>query len=191
MWWIATNLVLKTKEISFLTILETRSLKSSYGSTTLLQSAQGENSFLVSSSFWAVSIFWLVSIQAYRVYLDNPGSYILISSHLQRSFFKKKKGNLYKFQGLGPVISGWPLFSLLYFILFFVFSRAIPEACGGSQARGLIRATVAGLHHSHSIVGSELCLWPTPQLTATCQILNPLNEARYRTRNLMVPSQIH
>ena len=36
-----------------------------------------------------------------------------------------------------------------------------------SQARGLIRAAAAGLHHSHSNTGSELCLWPTPQLTAT------------------------
>ena len=38
--------------------------------------------------------------------------------------------------------------------------------------------------------GSEPCLQPTPQLTQR-QILNPLSEARGRTRNLMVPSQIH
>ena len=40
-------------------------------------------------------------------------------------------------------------------------------AYGGSQARGLIRAVAAGLHHSHSNSGSELRLRPTPQLTAT------------------------
>ena len=61
----------------------------------------------------------------------------------------------------------------LYFCLFvclfclFAFSRAVPAAYGGSQARGLIRAADASLHHSHSNVGSELRLRPTPQLTAT------------------------
>ena len=38
---------------------------------------------------------------------------------------------------------------------------------GGSQARGPIGAIAAGLHQSHSTVGSELCLRPTLQLTAT------------------------
>ena len=38
---------------------------------------------------------------------------------------------------------------------------------GGSQARGQIGATAAGLYHSHSNSGSELHLPPTPQLTAT------------------------
>ena len=49
---------------------------------------------------------------------------------------------------------------------FFGLIRAIPEAYGGSQARGRIRATSAGLYHSHSSAGSELCLRPTPQLRA-------------------------
>ena len=48
----------------------------------------------------------------------------------------------------------------------FVFSRALPMAYGGSQARGLIRAVAAGLGHSHSSVGSELHLRSTPQITA-------------------------
>ena len=42
-----------------------------------------------------------------------------------------------------------------------------PEACGGSQARGWIRATAAGLHHSHSNARSEPHLRPAPQLTVT------------------------
>ena len=33
--------------------------------------------------------------------------------------------------------------------------RAAPAAHGGSQARGLIGATAAGLHHSHSNTRSE------------------------------------
>ena len=53
------------------------------------------------------------------------------------------------------------------FFFLFVFSRAAPEAYGGSQARGQIGATAAGLHHSHSNARSELHLRPTPQLRAT------------------------
>ena len=49
----------------------------------------------------------------------------------------------------------------------FAISRATPVAYGGSQARGLIGAVAAGLHQSHSNVGSEPHLQPTPQLTAT------------------------
>ena len=57
---------------------------------------------------------------------------------------------------------------IYFYVLFlsFVFFRAALMAYGGSQARGLIRATAAGLHHSHSHSNnntrSELCL----QLTA-------------------------
>ena len=52
------------------------------------------------------------------------------------------------------------------FFFFWLF-RAPPAACGGSQARGQIRATASGLHHSHSNTGSEPHPWPTPQLMAT------------------------
>ena len=52
------------------------------------------------------------------------------------------------------------------FFFFFAFSRAVPMAYGGSQARGLIGAVAAGLHHNHSNAGSEPRLRPTPQLTA-------------------------
>ena len=45
--------------------------------------------------------------------------------------------------------------------------RATHSAYGGSQARGLIGAVAAGLHHSHSNTRSKLHLRPTPQLTAT------------------------
>ena len=53
-------------------------------------------------------------------------------------------------------------FSFFSFLLF----RAAPAAYGGSQARGWIRGTVAGLYHSHSHARSEPCLWAIPQLTA-------------------------
>ena len=51
--------------------------------------------------------------------------------------------------------------------ILFAISWAAPVAYGGSQARGLIGAIAAGLHHSHSNVGSYPHLQPTPQLTAT------------------------
>ena len=54
-----------------------------------------------------------------------------------------------------------------FLCFFFAFSRATPLAYGGSQARGLIGAVAAGLCHSHSNMGSEPRLRPTPQLTAT------------------------
>ena len=50
-------------------------------------------------------------------------------------------------------LCGWT--SLFFFFRSFCLSRATPAAYGGSQARGLIRAVAAGLHHSHSNTGSE------------------------------------
>ena len=55
---------------------------------------------------------------------------------------------------------------ILFIYLFQGLFRAAPEAYRGSQARGPIRAVTADLHHSHSNMGSQLCLQPTPQLTA-------------------------
>ena len=52
------------------------------------------------------------------------------------------------------------LISLFLFLLF----RAAPVACGGSQARGQIRAAAASLCQSHSIAESKP---PIPQLLAT------------------------
>ena len=43
---------------------------------------------------------------------------------------------------------------------------AAPTAYGGSQAMGPIRAVANGLCHSHSNVGSKLCIPTTPQLKA-------------------------
>ena len=37
----------------------------------------------------------------------------------------------------------------------FCLFRAAPAAYGGSQARGLVGAVAAGLHHSHSNAGSQ------------------------------------
>ena len=54
--------------------------------------------------------------------------------------------------------------SLLFFI--FAFPRATPAACGGSQARGLIRAIASGLCYSHSNARSNPHLRPTPQVMA-------------------------
>ena len=58
------------------------------------------------------------------------------------------------------------------FILFYLFGgervlfRTAPMAFGISQARGQIGATAASLNHSHSNMGSEPHLQPTPQLMA-------------------------
>ena len=60
---------------------------------------------------------------------------------------------------------------MFFFVFLFVFylfaiSWAAPETYGGSQARGQIGAVAADLCQSHSNVGSELPLRPTPQLRA-------------------------
>ena len=57
-------------------------------------------------------------------------------------------------------------FFIFLIFFFFLLFRAAPTAYGSSQARGRIRATAAGLCHSHNNAGSKPCLWPTPQLTA-------------------------
>ena len=44
---------------------------------------------------------------------------------------------------------------------FLCLFRAASVTYGHSQSRGLIGATAASLHHSHSNVRSKLCLWPT------------------------------
>ena len=56
---------------------------------------------------------------------------------------------------------------LFMYVFIYLLFRAAPSACGGSQAKGLIEAIAASLCQGHSNVGSEPCLWPTPQLTAT------------------------
>jgi len=58
-------------------------------------------------------------------------------------------------------------FFFFFFFVLFAISWVAPAAYGGSQARGLIGAVATGLHQSHSNMGSEPCLQPTPQLTAT------------------------
>jgi len=55
---------------------------------------------------------------------------------------------------------------IILLLCLFAFSGATPGAYGGSQARGLIRAVAASLHHSQSNAGSEPHLRPIPQLMA-------------------------
>ena len=62
------------------------------------------------------------------------------------------------------------VFFLFCFVLFcfrFAISWATATAYGDSQAMGPTGAAATGPHQSHSNAGSEPCLRPTPQLTAT------------------------
>ena len=67
-----------------------------------------------------------------------------------------------------PIFLCW-LIVLLFVSLkfFFCLLRVTPVAYGGSQDRGLIRATAAGLHQSHSNARSEPHLQPTVKLKTT------------------------
>ena len=60
-------------------------------------------------------------------------------------------------------IMSWPK----KILFFFFFLGLHPWHMEDSQAKGLIRAVAAGLHHSHSNGRSEPCLQPTPQPMAT------------------------
>ena len=67
----------------------------------------------------------------------------------------------------------------------FYLSRATPEAYGGSQPRGLIRAVGADPHHSHSNArSSHVC--DLHHSSQQHRILNLLSEASNWTRNLTV-----
>ena len=55
---------------------------------------------------------------------------------------------------------------IIIIIIIIGLFRATPPAYGSSQAKNLIRAVAAGLHHSHSHAGCKLHLRPTPQLNA-------------------------
>ena len=59
-----------------------------------------------------------------------------------------------KLRGLGFFFVFF-LFVCLFVFCLFAFSRAASAAYGGSQARGLIRAVLAGLYQSHSNTVSE------------------------------------
>ena len=60
----------------------------------------------------------------------------------------------------------WCTFVVVVVVSFLLF-RAAFSAYGGSQARGLIGVTAAGLCRSHSNTRSEPHLRSTPQLMAT------------------------
>ena len=55
----------------------------------------------------------------------------------------------------------WNNYGGVTYVFIWLF-RATPSAYGGSQARGRIGATAAGLYHSHSNTGSKPRLEPTP-----------------------------
>ena len=65
-----------------------------------------------------------------------------------------------------PFIWFYAIFYLFIYFWSFCLFRATPTAYGGSQARGPIGIVATSLCQSHSNVGSQLRLWPTPQLMA-------------------------
>ena len=78
----------------------------------------------------------------------------------------------------------WKLLSHLFF--FSWLFRATPAAYRGSQARGLIEATVARA----TATPGPSCMCDLHHSSWQCQIVNPLSEARDQTHNLMAPSWI-
>ena len=89
-----------------------------------------------------------------------------IKNFQRPNFIREIQGSMRKLHN-DLTVSLLFFFFLIFLFCLFAFSRAAPVAYGGSQARGRIGAVAAGLHQSHSNLGSELRLQPTPQLTAT------------------------
>ena len=78
----------------------------------------------------------------------------------------------------------------LFVCLFVCFGllRATHMAYRSSQGKGWIGAVAAGLCHSHSNAGSYLSVIYS---SWQCRMLNPLREARGRTRILMDATWVH
>ena len=89
--------------------------------------------------------------------------------------------------------SALSVFCFFLFVCFFVWSysflRAVPMAYGGSQAKSLIGAVAAGLHHSHSNTRSELSETYTTAHSNT-RSLTYWARPGIEPHNLMFPSQI-
>ena len=81
-----------------------------------------------------------------------------------------------------------PFAFCILFLIFFLF-RVTPVAYRRSQARGWIGAAAASLHYSTARPGLS-CFGDLHHSLWQHQILNPLSEARYRTRILMDTSQV-
>ena len=73
---------------------------------------------------------------------------ILLPLSLPRKYSLHQEGYMY-------IFILFFIFIYLFIYLVFLSFRATPVAYGGSQARSQIGAVAAGLHHSHSNVGSE------------------------------------
>ena len=78
------------------------------------------------------------------------------------------------------------IWSCFLFFFLFAFSRATRVARGGSQARGRIGAVATGYRATATWDPSLVC--DLYHSSWQRWILNPLSEARDRTRNLMVPA---
>ena len=101
--------------------------------------------------------------------IPGPGTFIYCQCVRKRKKRQKEKLHTWKKKVSEDESErgSWKILSWTYlFIYIFSLFRAASEACGGSQARGRIRAGAAGLHHSHGNVGSKMHVQTTPQLPA-------------------------
>ena len=79
--------------------------------------------------------------------------------------------------------------SYSFFSPVFCLFRAAPSAYGGFQARGLISFATGLCNSTGRPDPNRICYLHHSSWQP--QILNPLSKDRDRTRNLMVPSQVH
>ena len=109
---------------------------------------KGSNQFFRLGSGEKREIHWVWDLGKYKVVMENA------SNCASCTFVSLKLDNNYD------------QLQVQCEVIFFSFFMATPAAYGSSQARGQIRAAAVGLHHSHSNMGSEPLLWPTPKFMA-------------------------
>ena len=111
------------------------------------------------------SVFYLVEWQLHLLYLPDSVGAELQSFALATEFIEMSGSST---DTLNPEHLDYYLKPGIVFVFlsFCDFLGHSLLAYGGSQTRGRIGAVAAGLHHSHSISGSQLRLQLTPQLTA-------------------------
>uniref|UniRef100_A0A8D1ZL36 Uncharacterized protein n=1 Tax=Sus scrofa TaxID=9823 RepID=A0A8D1ZL36_PIG len=96
----------------------------------------------------------------------------VIKSKPVRVTWSQHDPSLCKSEMSNKYIKFWDKSIYLFIYFYFLLFKATPVAYGGSQAKGQIRATAAGLHHSYSNAGFKMHLQPTPH-SSWHQILNP------------------
>ena len=139
------------------------------------------------------NIWNIIQYERESICLCKRASHILCSGSFKNSKFHTLSHQLFFLKNFWYKLqfdySLWSKEKELIYIFVFCLFRAIPMACGGSQARGRIEAVVSGLATDTMPDPSRVC--DLHHSSWHCRILSPLREAKDWTCILTDASQIH